>query len=315
MLSIRHTPEFRIEKPTILTIGTFDGVHIGHKAIIEQLKAVKQQTNIQTCLLTFDPHPRSVLFPNQTDLKLLNTVDEKLELLKKMGLDIVVVYPFSQAFSEMDAGNYINNILLKQLNAKHLVIGYDHHFGKNREGNIKTLIPFSKANNFNLIEINAKDIDNIAVSSSKIRHALLSGDITTANAFLGYPYFFTGSVIKGKQLGRTIGFPTANIKLHSNLKLVPKNGVYFVKVCVKSSNYFGMLNIGTNPTVCNNDTLKIEVNIFNFEADIYNETIKIDFLNYLRNEIKFNDLESLKNAISNDKIESLKLLEKQKNIL
>lgn len=301
MLIVEHTEHFRVEKPCILTIGTFDGVHLGHQKLLERLKELKASSRLQTVILTFDPHPRRVLFNDKNNLKLITTTPEKLKLLEEYGMDVAVVYPFSKSFSEISAQQYIEDLLVKKLNVKHLVIGYDHKFGKNRGGDIHTLREFAPVYGFEVEEISAKDIDSIAISSSKIRHALEQGDMALANKYLGHTYFFSGKVIKGKQLGRTIGFPTANIGQLSEEKLLPAEGVYFARARVNDETFFGMLNIGKNPTTDNDQLLKPEINLFNFDKDIYGCNIRVEVLNYLRPEIKFSGIEELKQQLVKDK--------------
>ncbi len=301
MLIVEHTEHFRVEKPCILTIGTFDGVHLGHQKLFERLKELKAASKLQTVILTFDPHPRRVLFNDNNNLKLITTTPEKLKLLEEYGMDVAVVYPFSKSFSEISAQQYIEDLLIKKLNVKHLVIGYDHKFGKNRGGDIHTLRDFAPVYGFDVDEISAKDIDSIAISSSKIRHALEQGDITLANKYLGHFYFFSGKVIKGKQLGRTIGFPTANIGQLSAEKLLPAEGVYFARARINDETFFGMLNIGKNPTTDNDQLLKPEINLFNFDRDIYGCLIRVEVLKYLRPEIKFSGIDELKLQLEKDK--------------
>ena len=308
MLIIKHTENFRIESPTILTIGTFDGVHLGHQKILERLKELKNKTGLKTVILTFEPHPRKVLFPEQKDLKLITTIDEKLQLLDQYGIDVTVVYPFSNYFSTMDSDFYIQNILLKQLNVKHLVIGYDHKFGKDRSGDINTLKQISVHGSFFIEEISAKDIDNIAVSRSKIRKCLQEGQIEIANKNLGHPFFLNGKVIKGKQIGRSIGYATANLKIEAEEKIIPKIGVYFVKAKINSKLHFGMMNIGKNPTIDVDKETKIEVHLFEFNEDIYDQTIQIIFISRLRDEKKFENLDELKAQLVNDKKMCLELM-------
>ncbi len=312
MLTIQHTKNFRIEKPSIVTIGTFDGVHLGHQKILNRLIELKQKLNLTTVVLTFHPHPRKVLFPNQTDLKLITLVDEKLELLKKNNIDVTVVYPFDIAFSQLEAEEYIETILVKQLNVSHLVIGYDHKFGKNREGTIDTLKHFATKYNFTVEEISAKDIDSINISSSKIRHAIDEGHIELATDFLGHHFFINAQVVKGKQLGNTIGFPTANLKLDDADKLIPKIGVYFVEIVFENTNYFGMMNVGTNPTITDDLSVKLEVNIFDFNKTIYNKRIKIKFVKRIRDEQKFNNLNELIEQLHLDKQTCLKIIDNYK---
>lgn len=312
VLTIQHTEHFRIESPTIVTIGTFDGVHLGHQKILNRLNELKQQTGLKTVVLTFEPHPRKVLFPEQKDLKLLTLVDEKLELLDTYGVDVAVVYPFTKQFSQLDAEFYIKDILLKQLNVKHLVIGYDHKFGSNRSGDINTLKKYAPDNNFTVEEISAKDIDHIAISSSKIRKAIEDGNLDLASEFLGHSFLLSAKVVKGKQLGRTIGYPTANLKTE-NEKIIPKTGVYFVEVFVDGQHYYGMMNIGTNPTTDTDNAIKLEVNIFNFNEDIYSKVIRVNFLKRLRDEKKFANLKELTDAIGDDEKNCKRLIAEQKN--
>lgn len=308
MLIIQNTEDFRIESSTIVTIGTFDGVHLGHQKIFQRLKELKQQTGLKTVVLTFEPHPRKVLFPEQKDLKLLTLIDEKLALFDKYGIDVAVVYPFSKQFSEMDTHFYIQEILVRSLNVKHLVIGYDHKFGKNRSGDISTLKYYAPELKFTVEEISVKDIDHMAVSSSKIRKALEEGQVEVAADFLGHAFFLNGVVVKGKQLGRTLGYPTANIKPEAEEKIVPKTGVYFVEVIIQNKKHYGMLNIGTNPTTDSDFRRKIEVFIFDFNSDIYGQSIQLNFIKWLREEKKFANLTELKNALEEDKQNCLRLI-------
>ncbi len=309
MLTVRYTENFRIEKPCILTIGTFDGVHLGHQKILKKLNELKQRTGLNSVILTFDPHPRKVLFPEQKDLKLITTTDEKLALLEQNGIDITVVYPFSKAFAQMDAQAYIRDILMKSLKVKHLIIGYDHKFGKNRDGDIKTLKNYSKEFNYEVEEISVQDIDHINVSSSKIREALHKGEIELANKYLGHEFFITASVVKGKQLGRTLGYPTANLQTNDADKMIPTIGVYLVNVQLDGEEFYGMLSIGKNPTTDTDELVKIEVNIFNFDKDIYDHTIRVSFMKRLRDEVKFETIDLLKTQLKHDKENCLKLIE------
>ena len=307
MLTVQHTEHFRIETPTIVTIGTFDGVHLGHRKILDRLKDLKRQTGLNTVVLTFEPHPRKVLFPEQKDLKLLTLVDEKLELLEKYGVDVTVVYPFSKEFSHLEPELYIRDILIKQLKVEYLVIGYDHKFGLNRSGDINVLKKYASQYHYNLEEISAKDIDHIAISSTKIRKALEEGNTDLATEFLGHPFILSGKVIKGKQLGRTIGYPTANLKTDED-KMIPKIGVYFVEVILEGKTYFGMMNIGVNPTTDQDNLIKPEVYIFDFNADIYGKHLQVKFIKRLRDEKKFANLAELKDAIRQDEETCLSLM-------
>jgi riboflavin kinase/FMN adenylyltransferase len=297
-----HISELSSLTNSIVTIGTFDGVHLGHQKIIKHLVEIKNKQGGEIVLFTFDPHPRKVLFPEQKDLKLITTTDEKCEILKQFGVDHVLVFPFTKEFSQMQAQDYISDIIAKGLKTKTLVIGYDHRFGSNREGSIETLKEFSKTFHFDVEEIPAQEINQLNVSSTRIRKAIEEGDIKTANDFLGYLFFINGTVVKGKQLGRTIGYPTANVFVKDADKLVPKIGVYAVNVILDGEKYKGMLNIGTNPTTDTDNKIKIEVNIFDFDRDIYGEDIKVEFVKWIRNEEKFANLDELKQALANDKI-------------
>jgi len=308
VLIVQNTEDFRVESPTILTIGTFDGVHLGHQKILARLKELKEKHGLNTVVLTFEPHPRKVLFPEQKDLKIITLVDEKLDLLKKYGVDVTVVYPFNKAFSQLEVSDYVDDILVKRLNVKHLVIGYDHRFGKDRKGDINTLKEYAQKHNFTIEEISKKDIDSSAVSSTNIRKALEEGDVEKANSFLGHPFFLKAKVVKGKQLGRTIGFPTANLQTEGTDKLVPKIGVYFVEVLIDDAHYFGMLNVGINPTTDNDNKLKVEVNIFDLDKDLYNKTITLNFIKWLRPEEKFNNLNELIDQLHIDKANCLALI-------
>jgi len=297
-----HISELSNLTNSIVTIGTFDGVHLGHQQIIKRLVELKKKQGGEIVLFTFAPHPRKVLFPEQSDLKLITTTQEKCELLQQFGVDHVLVYPFTKAFSQMQAQDYISDIIAKGLKTKTLVIGYDHRFGSNREGNIETLKQFASTHQFNVEEIPAQEINQLNISSTRIRKAIDEGDVKTANEFLGYSFFVTGTVIKGKQLGRTIGYPTANIFIEDTDKLIPKIGVYAVNVILDGITYKGMLNVGTNPTTDADTKIKIEVNIFDFDKDIYGETLKVEFVKWIRNEEKFANLDELKQALANDKI-------------
>jgi len=284
----------------VTTIGTFDGVHIGHQKILNHVVKLAKKQGYLPVVLTLFPHPRMVLQKDDS-IKLLNTIDERIAILKSLGIKDVVVKKFTKKFSNLSAKDYVKNILVDELNTKQIVIGYDHHFGKNRSANIKDLKSFAQHYDFKVEEISAQDIKDVTVSSTKIRNALDKGEITLANSFLGYNYFITGTVIKGKGLGRTISFPTANIYIKESYKLIPNNGVYVVKSQVENKTIFGMMNIGTNPTV-DGKTRSIEVHFFNFKADIYEVELKIEFLKRLRSEQKFENLEALKVQLKKDKV-------------
>mgnify|MGYP000033981547 FL=1 len=289
----------KIQHP-VITIGTFDGVHIGHQKIINQLNEEADKINGESVLFTFFPHPRMVLYPESHGIKLIQTQEEKMAKLEKMGLKNCIVFPFTFEFSRMTALEFVRDFLVNQLHVKKLVIGYDHQFGKNREGSLKFLKEICETYEFEVIEIPAQDIDDVNVSSTKIREAILAGNIEKANDYLGDAFELTGTVVKGNQLGRTIGFPTANIVLDSELKLIPGNGVYAVRVCVNQIWHDGMMNIGTRPTVVTNGGRTIEVNIFDFDQTIYDQKVTVQFLSKWRDEQKFNGLEELKNQLKRD---------------
>ena len=283
---------------TIVTIGTFDGVHIGHQKIIKRLVDIAHKKHLNSVVLTFFPHPRMVL-QNNNDIRLLNTIEERETILSDLGLDYLVVKTFTKEFANLSAEEFVKNILVDKLNAKHIIIGYDHRFGKGRSANIDDLKSFGKQYDFEVEEISVQDIEDVSVSSTKIRNALNDGDILTANTYLGYNFYITGKVVKGKGLGRKIGFPTANLEIAEDYKLIPKNGVYVIKTSIENKLVYGMMNIGMNPTV--NGTKKtIEAHFFNFNNDIYNQTLKIEFVARLRDEQKFESVELLKKQLKLD---------------
>ncbi len=291
----------------IITIGTFDGVHIGHQKILKRIANIAKEQGYTSAVLTLFPHPRMVL-QKEDSIKLLNTIDERIELLKTYGIEKVIVKEFTKAFANLSAEDYVKNILVDGLNIKQVVIGYDHHFGKNRSANINDLKIFAETYNFKVEEISAQDIEDVTVSSTKIRKALDNGEVALANSFLGYDYFITGKVIKGKGLGRTINFPTANIHIKESYKLIPNDGVYVVKSVVDDITTYGMMNIGSNPTV-DGKVRSIEVHFFNFSEDIYDKTLKIEFLKRLRSEQKFKNLEALKIQLNKDMHNTLDYIE------
>jgi riboflavin kinase/FMN adenylyltransferase len=291
--------EFSSVKKTIITLGTFDGVHLGHQAILKKLVSATEKGTYESLVLTFYPHPRMVL--NQEGaMHLLNTIEEKTILLEKFGVDNLIVHPFDDAFSKLSAEAFVKNILVDQLNIHKIIIGYDHRFGENRSANITDLIHFGKQFNFEVEQINAEEINEITVSSTKIRTALLEGAIELANQYLGYDYFFSGTVMKGKQLGRTIGFPTANIKLSETNKLIPKNGVYIIYSTLNNKRIYGMMNIGHNPTVGENNKT-IEVHYFDVNEDLYYKIITVAFLKFIRTEEKFDTIDALKIQLNKDR--------------
>jgi riboflavin kinase/FMN adenylyltransferase len=296
-------------KNAIVSQGTFDGVHLAHKKIIERLKQIASIKDGETVLITFEPHPRMVLFPDDHGLQLLSTLNEKIHLLEKAGIDHLIILPFTKEFSRQTSEQFIRTILVNKIKTNTLVIGYDHRFGKNREGSFEHLKESSSLYGFEVEEIPEQDIDEIAVSSTKIRNALLNNDIQTAQKYLGNSYSLEGKVVKGKQLGRTIGYPTANIEVENSFKLIPQDGVYAVWVWYNKARFGGMLNIGNNPSVAGKGR-SIEVNIFDFEKEIYTEMLKIEFVSKLRNEEKFNGLDALKAQLHLDKQNALAILNK-----
>ncbi len=290
-------------KNPVLTIGTFDGVHIGHQKIIERLNEEAVKIDGESVLFTFYPHPRMVLFPDSHGLKLIQTQAEKIDKLCKCGLQNVIVFPFTKEFSRLTAIEFVRDYLVNRLNVKKLVIGYDHQFGKNREGSLEFLKEIADTYDYEVIEIPAQDIDEVNVSSTKIRNALLGGDIETANNFLGENFELTGTVIKGNQIGSQMGFPTANIQIDSELKLIPGNGVYAVCVRLEDGSILnGMLNIGTRPTVTASEELRIEVHLFDTALNLYGQKLTVRFLKRVRDEKRFEDKESLINQLKNDEI-------------
>ena len=304
---IHSIANYTPSKKTIVTIGTFDGVHIGHQKIIEQLVETAKKTNTSSVVLTFFPHPRMVL-QKDTSIELINTIDERAELLAKTGLDYLIIHPFNKEFSRLTALQFVRDILVNQLNIASLIIGYDHHFGKNREGNLEQLIEYSHVYDFKVEEIPAQDIDNVAVSSTKIRKALSEKHIKTANSYLGYSFMLNGTVVNGKQLGGKIGFPTANIHIKEEYKLIPKTGVYIVKSSHKNRTIFGMMNIGFRPTI-DGKHQTIEVHFFDFNEDLYGKQLSLDVLYFLRDEQKFDTVEDLIVQLKKDKTTSLNYIQ------
>ena len=292
MITYNSLENFNPDFKTIVTIGTFDGVHFGHKYIIEHLNKIAEREGGQSVLLTFDPHPRHVLYEDQHDLKLLNTLQEKKNQLEELELNNFVVQNFTKEFSRMKYVHFVRDVLVKKLNVDHLVIGYDHHFGRNREGSINELNELSSLYNFTLEQIPPQKKNDVSVSSTKIRTLLNEGNIERANKYLGYEYMLSGNVVHGDKMGRTINYPTANIKVDRN-KLIPKAGVYLVKIIFQSEDFFGMLNIGV-------ETQKIEVHVFNFLKDIYGQKITIKLINRLRDGVNFKNSQALKKQLQND---------------
>jgi riboflavin kinase/FMN adenylyltransferase len=290
-------------KKAFVTLGTFDGLHTGHQKVLKNLVAKAHQNNAEAVLLTFFPHPRMVL-QKEIDIKLINTLDERIQLLKNIGLDVLIVQEFNTEFSNQTAYNFVKNILVNKLNTAHLIIGYDHHFGKNREGNLSQLKSYAQKFNFKISEISKLDINNIAVSSTKIRLAIEQGNMVDANTYLGYPFMLTGEIVKGKNLGEKIGFPTANLFIKEAYKLLPKTGAYIVKSEIDEQTVFGMMNIGYRPTVAGKNQT-IEIHFFNLNQNLYGKIIQIDVLSFLRNEIKFDSVAALQEQLQLDKATAL----------
>jgi riboflavin kinase/FMN adenylyltransferase len=300
-MKIYHTlDDFSRLGYAVVTSGTFDGCHLGHQKILSRLKEIAEKNSGETVVITFWPHPRLVLKPDDKSLKLLNTFEEKAELLKSQGIQHLLRIPFTKEFSQLTSVDFIKNILVDRIGTKKLVIGYDHRFGKNREGSFEELKADGPKYGFEVEEIPRQEIDHLAVSSSKIRQALEAGNVTVAKSLLGQPYSITGRVVKGNKLGRVLGFPTANIDVDSHYKLIPSAGIYAVTVLHAGRQYYGMLYIGTRPTV-EGAGPSIEVNIFEFDKEIYGEEIKVSFEKLLRADSKFKDLEELKNQLVKDK--------------
>lgn len=298
MKIVREFENYTENTPKVLSLGMFDGVHLGHISIINLLKSVAQENNLETAILTFWPHPRKVFNPND-EIKLLNTLNEKLNLLENANLDVVFFKSFDENFRNLTGEEFVRQILVQKLNVKHIIIGHDHVFGKNKSGNFELLQKLSKELDFKVQQLNAVKEGDSNISSTKIRNCLSNGNITGANKMLGYHYSVSGKVIDGKKLGRTIGYPTANIEV-DELKLLPKKGAYIVEVFVKNKFYKGMLSIGTNPTV-NGEKLTVEVYILDFSEDIYGEEITVKFRDFLHEEIKFEGLEKLIERLDEDK--------------
>jgi riboflavin kinase/FMN adenylyltransferase len=302
--------DFKCKSKTIVTIGTFDGVHLGHQKILEKITSNASLSNLESLVLTFFPHPRTVL-QEGTEMKQLNTIEEKINLLDKIGIDNLVIHPFDKEFSRLTAEDFVKIVLVDKFHASKIIIGFDHRFGRNRTADINDLIDFGEKYQFDVEQISVEEINDVSVSSTKIRNALNEGDVTLANTFLDYRYSIKGLVIKGKQLGRTIGFPTANIQINEVYKLIPKEGVYIVCCDVESSTYYGMMNIGLNPTTdANNQKQKIEVHLFDFNEDIYEKPITVSFLKRIRDEQKFESVAALKNQLSLDKLNAISYIEK-----
>jgi len=291
---------YKNTRGSVVTIGTFDGVHLGHNALLNRLISTAKKEDLDSVLLTFFPHPRMVL-QKDSDLKLINTLSEKKQLLKNIGLDHLIVQPFTKEFSRLTALEYVRDILVNQLNAKKIIIGYDHRFGRNRTADIENLREYGLTYGFEVEEISAQELDEVAVSSTKIRKALEVGDITTANSYLGYPFMLNGTVVKGKGIGRTLHFPTANLKVETPHKIIPKKGVYLVQSRINEVSVYGLTSIGTNPSV-GGTKMTIETYFMDFEANLYEQHLQLEFITHIRDEETFKSMEELIKAIKNDEI-------------
>jgi len=310
-LKNKNSPTSSIKKRSIVTIGTFDGVHVGHQEILKQLISVSKSEGLKSVVLTFFPHPRMVL-QKDSKLKLLNTIDERQQILTNIGIDKIVIQKFTKEYSRLTAIEFIRDILVNKLNAKKVVVGYDHHFGRNRSANIEDLKEYGDVYGFEVIEIPAQDIANVSVSSTKIRNSLAQGDIETANSFLGYHFMLTGIIVKGNGLGKTIDFPTANISIKETYKLIPKKGVYMVNSIIDGETVYGMMNIGKKPTV-KGKKKTIEVHFFDFNDDLYGKGLQINLLKRIRNEEKFDSIQELQSQLKKDKLYALSYIDSIKN--
>lgn len=298
MFLSKDTADIFLNEPTVVTIGTFDGVHIGHQKILERLIKSSQKYGLRATVLTFFPHPRMVLQQN-VELKLINTIRERIEILRNSGIDNLIVYPFTKEFSRLGAHDYIEGILVKKLNAKRVIIGYDHRFGRNRSSDIHDLYEYGTQFGFEVEEIPEQDIDEVSVSSTKIRRALHQGNLQKANRYLGAPFILSGTVVRGRQLGRKLGYATANLQIEEDYKLIPKGGVYVVKAAIEGRFYFGMMNIGTNPTVGGKDQT-IETHFFNWSGKLYDKSLQIELLQRIRDEQFFGSTQELIQAMQKD---------------
>lgn len=285
-------------KPSVVTIGTFDGVHVGHQKIIQRLIDVAKKNHLDAAILTFFPHPRMVL-QKEAGIKLINTIEERKEIIKSKGVDQLIVYPFTKEFSRLTAKEYVEQILVKKLNAKKIIIGYDHRFGRNRNADIQDLRALGKTFGFTVEEISKQDVEEVAVSSTKIRKAIEAGDIEKANTFLGSLFSLKGKVIKGRSLGRTLGFPTANLEIKEDYKIIPKNGVYIVQAQLNNTRVYGIMNIGTNPTVGGKEQT-IETYFLDIDQDLYGQELNIQLLKRIRDEKKFDEVPQLVEAMHED---------------
>ena len=306
MIEITDISTFTSPKPTVITIGTFDGVHLGHQKIINKVVEGARRENLLATIFTFFPHPRMIV-QHDNSLKLIHTLSEKKEALKALGVDLLIVQPFNEEFANLTAEDFVDKLLVERLNAKKVIIGYDHHFGKGRTADIKDMERFGEQYGFAVEEIPVEEINEVSVSSTAIRNALLSGKMDIAERYLAAPYSLTGTVVHGMKLGRSIGYPTANIVVDDKYKLIPKDGVYAVYSLINQQKVYGMMSIGKNPTIEGKGS-SIEVHFFDFNSDIYDQQITIYFIKYLREEQKFDSIELLKQQIANDETAARKAI-------
>ena len=306
MREITDITTFTSEKPTVITIGTFDGVHLGHQKIIKRVVETAHKNGLLATVFTFFPHPRMIVQHDQ-QLKLIHTLTEKKQFLQSLGSDLLIVQPFNEAFANLSAEAFVSELLVKHLRAQKVIIGYDHHFGKNRTANIDNMRLFGEQYGFSVEEISVQEVDEVSVSSTKIRQALNEGKVETAEHYLGVPYSFTGRVVHGLKLGRTIGFPTANLQVEASYKLIPKDGVYVVYSLIEGRKVYGMMSIGKNPTIQGKGA-SIEVYFFDFNQDLYGQDLTIYFVKYLREERKFSSVSLLKKQIQDDETAARKAI-------
>jgi riboflavin kinase/FMN adenylyltransferase len=306
MSNVKKIEAYKSNSDTVVTIGTFDGVHIGHQKIIKRLVNTGKQSGLKSVILTFFPHPRMVL-QKDSNIKLINTIEERSTIINSLGLDNLLIKKFTHAFSRLSAEDFVKQILVDKLHAKKVIIGYDHRFGRNRNADIEDLKVFGERYDFEVEEISAQDIDDVSVSSTKIRKALNEGNMEKANKYLGYHFMLSGTITRGKGLGNQLGFPTANISIKEDYKLIPKHGSYVVNALIDKHLVYGMMNIGTNPTV-DGKAESIEVHFFDFNKNIYDKSIQINLLHRLRDEVKFESIEALKGQLLKDKETSLEYI-------
>ena len=304
----RDIDEVDYDKCTAVTVGTFDGVHLGHRKILEKLRYISDSKNVRSLVVTFEPHPQAVLRSKSPDIRILTTLEEKLSVLSSLNIDSALVFEFTREFAKTGAREFYEEFLLKKAGMCDLILGYDHMFGRNREGNFQLMEELSKQHGFSVDRVDEYKVDGTIVSSTAIRRILEQGNVKEAEKFLGKRYSLTGIVIAGKKLGRQLGMPTANLEVDSKLKLIPAIGIYSVLVNVDGEEFGGVMNIGTNPTVTNDESLKLEVNIFDFDSDIYGRKIEVQFVDYLRSEEKFSNLEELKQQMLIDRNNSQETL-------